>query len=319
MTKKRSWFAALAVAFVLPTAFAATTAAAAEVPNGASSQDGSAVVADIIPAALNGSQPLDDHGDSYSVKAGVTTVNLPKDGDQWIRMNSGEYALSIGFEASKDNARISDTGTAASYEHQNGDSSVVNLTTDGGLRITSVVSSAESPNRFSYAYDGVALELFQDGGVVGYAEDGSVAVIVQLPWAYDARGTSVPTWYELEGNTLVQVVDHASGDYTYPIVADPTNYGGNTMYQKISAAPDPAGGDRVSVYVGTYNFSRASNDAIWASYKSLVPAKYEAETMKKQLLCHVRNIGALKSPWNLETRRPNYSDWDFFVNLCNPN
>ena len=84
MTKKRSWFAALAVAFVLPTAFAATTAGAAEVPNGASSQDGSAVVADIIPAALNGSQPLDDHGDSYSVKAGVTTVNLPKDGVRCI-------------------------------------------------------------------------------------------------------------------------------------------------------------------------------------------------------------------------------------------
>ncbi|TFC92511.1 DUF2599 domain-containing protein [Cryobacterium breve] len=71
--------------------------------------------------------------------------------------------------------------------------------------------------------------------------------------------------------------------------------------------------------VGTYNFSHAYGSAIWESYKSLVPAKYEAETMRKQLICHASNIGAVKNPWNLETPRANVRCADFVLNLCNPN
>jgi hypothetical protein len=33
-----------------------------------------------------------------------------------------------------------------------------------------------------------------------------------------------PTHYALEGNTLVQIVDHASGEYSYPIVADRSHH-----------------------------------------------------------------------------------------------
>lgn len=41
------------------------------------------------------------------------------------------------------------------------------------------------------------------------------------PWAVDANGQSVPTWYEVDGDTVTQVVDHVGMQAVYPVVADP--------------------------------------------------------------------------------------------------
>jgi hypothetical protein len=54
-----------------------------------------------------------------------------------------------------------------------------------------------------------------DDQVIGY---------VSPPWAVDSRGVKVPTHYQLNGNQLTQVVDHASRNVTYPVVADPAIY-----------------------------------------------------------------------------------------------
>lgn len=61
--------------------------------------------------------------------------------------------------------------------------------------------------------------------------DGSVSVInadpslpdaaIAPPWAHDAAGKAVPTHYEIDGTTLVQVVEHKGGNYSYGITADP--------------------------------------------------------------------------------------------------
>ncbi len=46
--------------------------------------------------------------------------------------------------------------------------------------------------------------------------------LVQAPWAVDASGADVATHYELVDNAIVQVVEHAESDISYPVVADPT-------------------------------------------------------------------------------------------------
>jgi hypothetical protein len=61
----------------------------------------------------------------------------------------------------------------------------------------------------------------ESGATVVYNADGSISSVFGLPWAFDANGQEVPTWYEVEGSTLLQYVDHLSADFTYPIVADP--------------------------------------------------------------------------------------------------
>jgi hypothetical protein len=45
---------------------------------------------------------------------------------------------------------------------------------------------------------------------------------IAAPWAQDATGQPVPTWYQLgSDNTIIQNVDHTNTNAHYPVVADP--------------------------------------------------------------------------------------------------
>ncbi|CAN5594398.1 hypothetical protein BH20ACT2_BH20ACT2_03090 [soil metagenome] len=94
-----------------------------------------------------------------------------------------------------------------------------------GVQLYLVIDEASAPTtyRFPFALPaGAELRLSPDG-------DGSVSIVeratgieiaeVQPPWAEDADGRTVPTRFSIEGNTLVQEVDHEGA--TYPVVADP--------------------------------------------------------------------------------------------------
>lgn len=61
----------------------------------------------------------------------------------------------------------------------------------------------------------------ETGSVVAYDADGNVSSLIAPPWAYDAEGNEVPTWFEVEDGAVYQYVDHLSRQFTYPVVADP--------------------------------------------------------------------------------------------------
>ncbi|USR79688.1 hypothetical protein [Arcanobacterium pinnipediorum] len=44
---------------------------------------------------------------------------------------------------------------------------------------------------------------------------------ISAPWAIDTKGMEVPTYYTIEGNAVIQHVEHRGADVTYPVVADP--------------------------------------------------------------------------------------------------
>lgn len=95
---------------------------------------------------------------------------------------------------------------------------------DGGVQGLLLIKHADAPDTFRFenaipdGYEGV---LQSDGSVAILGPDGAAVSLVAMPWAFDATGVAVPTWFELEGSTLVQTVDHTGGDYAYPIIADP--------------------------------------------------------------------------------------------------
>lgn len=183
--------------------------------------------------------------------------------------------------------------------------------------ITTVLANSSAPTRYDYTYDGLELKLTDAGEVLGYSATGDLAVTIAAPWAFGADGSPVPTHYEADGSVLTQVVDHRDGAYAYPIVADPSNYGGNWMYTSIVNDSDSRG-TIIRVYAAPLNFSTYSNTTIWENYKSIVPWTYETTTMYDQLICHVRNIGRAKQPWNLEPWRPNVGYAAVVVAGCNP-
>jgi putative amidase-like protein len=45
--------------------------------------------------------------------------------------------------------------------------------------------------------------------------------VIDAPWAVDANGQSVPVSLGFDGTTVTMTVDHHSGNYAYPIIADP--------------------------------------------------------------------------------------------------
>jgi hypothetical protein len=72
---------------------------------------------------------------------------------------------------------------------------------------------------------GWTVELIEQSGgrfslLVHRPDEMATAFTIEAPWAIDASGAAVPTWYESDGSALVQVVDARSA--TLPVRFDPT-------------------------------------------------------------------------------------------------
>jgi len=96
--------------------------------------------------------------------------------------------------------------------------------TANGVRALVSIESAKAPERYPFALGGdvVRLELQADGSVYGYDTEDVLVTRIAPAWARDANGRDVPTYYELNGTTIVQIVSHRGGDWAYGITADPS-------------------------------------------------------------------------------------------------
>lgn len=92
-----------------------------------------------------------------------------------------------------------------------------------GVRALIEIESATAPREYPFETDlpdDVRLEVQDDGSVLGLNEDDEVLTIIPAPWAFDAEGYEVATWYEARDEAPVQVVD-VDTSHAFPIVADP--------------------------------------------------------------------------------------------------
>jgi hypothetical protein len=99
-----------------------------------------------------------------------------------------------------------------------------------------LLEGPESPREYRFAMDvpdGGQMVKNPDGSVDVLDADGTVVEHVKSPWAYDASGRAVPTYYEVDNDTgeLVQVVDPQRSTIL-PILADP-------YIQKVPGSPKP--------------------------------------------------------------------------------
>lgn len=94
-----------------------------------------------------------------------------------------------------------------------------------GLRIMEIIHEPTAPRDYLTNFssgreiDPVFLE---DGTIFLHDIDGEYLGHLDPPWALDSDGRPVPTSYSWKDGTLIQHVEHQSGDYKYPIVSDPT-------------------------------------------------------------------------------------------------
>lgn len=186
-------------------------------------------VDDIVPTE-DVVAPVAD-SDGLVVNTGEATVTVSTDADAPIEFDSstGEsFSFTMPELAAPTDPVVSEDGTIAFGDEESAVSTSVQALDDGGVRAMVVLNDASAPSqyRFDIAVEpGQHLEVFGDGSAGIVDANGAVSVPIGAAWAADAAGVAVPTFYTVEGNTLVQNIDHSSDAVSYPVVADPCWWG----------------------------------------------------------------------------------------------
>jgi hypothetical protein len=92
---------------------------------------------------------------------------------------------------------------------------------DDGTRFAAVIRSSSNDQPTWDFGSGIQLYPLSDGRVSVSDADGNFRVGIDAPWAVDANGTPLTTYFTADGSRLVQHIE-TSANTVYPVVADPT-------------------------------------------------------------------------------------------------
>jgi hypothetical protein len=272
------------------------------------------------PDVVAGAQPVMETDQGMAAVVPDGTVATTSDASDGVAIDINDVGIVVVLP-NADDAEMTDSGSdAITYDNGDGSSSAVFANSDSSVTFVSVVESPDSPVRYTYEYEGAELKQSPDGGVTLWSEGIQVGYLL-TPWAVDASGQDVPTHYEVDGSKLTQVVDHMSGTYAYPIVADPTqNLGGNSLYSSVQLDINPSAATTIVrvTPAPNINWGRMPRSTGLAPYFAIVPSAYEGQKYQDQLVCHWVNAGYAKVPWNLDSWRPNVGYTATVLAACNP-
>lgn len=321
-------------------AVAALVGGGLAVPATASERDSTADVVDAIAnVAENVSTPATDalsNAVSFTETPDGLVVESARDArarivgntDPAIVVESGNKSVQISGALPGDGSRSADG--ALVFDDPESYSVVPLAHDDGSVQVTTVLSDASAPTAFQYNLSGdgpLTLTIVEGGGVIVTNANGDYQGAVGAPWAYDATGATVNTWYEVDGSTLVQHVAHTAGDFAYPIVADPW-LGGNLFnwitvdtyngQPRVNLFPSLWGATHWASVSGQVIMNTAGWDEAW-NWNATVRSGLNKDSQRQQFECHA--LGApFAGVWNLEKFRVNRTvHWSFGVAVhhCN--
>ncbi len=206
---------------------------------------------------------------------GSDRLKIPSDPSDPIRMTRAEGA-SLGVRLPGTPTRVEVVGYDGArlmlFEDVAGDTDVlVQPQNDAGVRVLTVIGSSAAPKSFDYQLElDVGHNLIPlDGGQVVVVDSESIAVsVIEAPWAFDAAGNSVKTFYSIAGNILTLNVAHDDST-AYPVLADPVFTWGNvsgTVYFSRSETLNISivGAIPIAVFLALPNFVTGTFAAISA-------------------------------------------------------
>lgn len=170
-----------------------------------------------------------------------TTVEIPKDATDKITLDAAydedeDISIKLPNEAVGSDANITKNGTVI-YKNEEQPVSFavqpINNNSFEGVRTLINIKNNTAPKEYSFTFDldeGSKLisdseylgEEFSSGEIFIVNSENIIVGIIDKPWAYDANGEAVETYYRIDNtNTLTQVVNFTN-DNAFPIVADPS-------------------------------------------------------------------------------------------------
>ncbi|ASS41176.1 hypothetical protein AXF21_04235 [Eubacterium minutum ATCC 700079] len=166
----------------------------------------------------------------------------------------------------------------------------------------------------------------QDGSLEILDKDNNLIGAIASPYAKDASGKSLETYYKVEGHTVRQYVNHLKKGHaiTYPITVAPMSTfnvyfdSGKwiTRGKLLSLSLNPTKFLRVAMFQGSSAVRKSSWKTVY--YKFHKDKRWRrTESMQMQYDCHW-HFAKLKDKFNLEPSRPNVSWFDMIRAKCNP-
>lgn len=170
-----------------------------------------------------------------------TTVEIPKDATDKITLDAAydedeDISIKLPNEAVGSDANITKNGTVI-YKNEEQPVSFavqpINNNSFEGVRTLINIKNNTAPKEYSFTFDldeGSKLisdseylgEEFSSGEIFIVNSENIIVGIIDKPWAYDANGEAVETYYRIDNtNTLTQIVNFTN-DNAFPIVADPS-------------------------------------------------------------------------------------------------
>lgn len=194
------------------------------------------------PGVLSASDQSKTTSDADSAIVAATagaTIDVPKDASDGVTLAAnGGPSLDIQLPNADQagDAKQVAPGVVA-YSANNGSANAVQADENGGVRMLTIIDNPNAPTKYDYKVtvpNGGRIELTPDGGAVVLDADSQVLTAVGAPWAKDAKGKQISTWFVTDGQTLTQYVKHNVKGVVYPITADPWISWGWKMYVNFS-------------------------------------------------------------------------------------
>ena len=176
-------------------------------------------IAEIVEAATGTEDITEDiveTNDSVISEFGDVTYEIAKDVQDGITINNADgTSIAMGLPSVDESAEgiLTESGTVV-YVDDNEDYSVSAQMLENGVRSLVTINDVEAGNEFSFDFDlpiGYSFELGVDlasrdsisDSIWIVNDEGDIVGEICAPWAKDANGNDVNTYYKLEGNTLI--------------------------------------------------------------------------------------------------------------------
>lgn len=216
-------------------------------------------------------------GDS-AIKAATAgaSIDIPKDASNGVSLTG---TSGTGIEISLPNAeQASDASSVATgvvaYAGSDGSANAVQATENGGVRMLTIIDNPNAPTVYDYKVtipNGGHIELIDEGGAVVVDSTGELIAAVDTPWAKDATGKTIETYFTTDGQTLTQHINHNVAGVVYPVTADPAWFAvaaGVVAWAVGACAASVASGIgldgiRWAIQRGDWYWNKKLEDALW--------------------------------------------------------
>lgn len=218
---------------VFITATVATATLAVASPGTAFANDSTTTTSEVTAAldkadAKNGAlvataAPSTTDGDSAAQTA---TVDIPADPTKGIKLTDGGQTITIGLPNATQGGKGAKNGKGVvAYSGRDGSANAVVPADNGGVQFLTTIESKKAPTKYDYPVTlpkGGKIVLLDGGaGAIVYDAQKQPLVAVAAPWAKDANGKDVKTYFTTNGKKLTQHVAHKAKGVAYPVVTDP--------------------------------------------------------------------------------------------------